>query len=522
MRRRPTSTRGDHRGRRAGRPDGSSVRAVPASEQKRSKSGAGARIVLAMVSVLVLTITGYAWAAMKGLVDGLTMADVIGEDTGELPADGARDILLVGMDSRVDAQGNPLPQDMLAKLNAGVADGELNTDTLILVHIPNDGRKAVALSLPRDSYVNIPGFGQHKINSAYARGKAAAKERLRQEGVTDEQELEVRSNQEGAKTLIATVEALTGQTVDNYASINLLGFYEITNAVGGVEVCLNQATRDPYSGANFKAGRQSISGVDALAFVRQRHGLLRGDLDRVVRQQVFLAGLANKVLSAGTLTDPGKLERLTEAIKKSVVVNKGWDILSFAQQMKDFTGGQIEFHTIPIENPEFETPDGLAIKINPSEVRNFVAKLSGRKAEASPTPAPEEITVDIYNTSNIQGLASSVSEALVAQGFTQGEVANDTPRQSSVVQSASGERSSAEAVAAALGREIAVEENPDVSPGHVRVLLAPDYQQNGNSTPGAPAGGGNTPGTSVTGAPRQAGEEAAEQPITADGVTCVN
>ena len=190
--------------------------------------------------------------------------------------------------------------------------------------------------------------------------------------------------------------------------------------------------------------------------------------------------------------------------------------------MKDFTGGQIEFHTIPIENPEFETPDGLAIKINPSEVRNFVAKLSGRKAEASPTPAPEEITVDIYNTSNIQGLASSVSEALVAQGFTQGEVANDTPRQSSVVQSASGERSSAEAVAAALGREIAVEENPDVSPGHVRVLLAPDYQQNGNSTPGAPAGGGNTPGTSVTGAPRQAGEEAAEQPITADGVTCVN
>ena len=93
-----------------------------------------------MVSVLVLTITGYAWAAMKGLVDGLTMADVIGEDTGELPADGARDILLVGMDSRVDAQGNPLPQDMLAKLNAGVADGELNTDTLILVHIPNDGR----------------------------------------------------------------------------------------------------------------------------------------------------------------------------------------------------------------------------------------------------------------------------------------------------------------------------------------------------------------------------------------------
>ena len=317
VRRRPTSTRGDHRGRRAGRPDGSSVRAVPASEQKRSKGGTGARIVLAMVSVLVLTITGYAWAAMKGLVDGLTMADVIGEDTGELPADGARDILLVGMDSRVDAQGNPLPQDMLAKLNAGVADGELNTDTLILVHIPNDGRKAVALSLPRDSYVNIPGFGQHKINSAYARGKAAAKERLRQEGVTDEQELEVRSNQEGAKTLIATVEALTGQTVDNYASINLLGFYEITNAVGGVEVCLNQATRDPYSGANFKAGRQSISGVDALAFVRQRHGLLRGDLDESYSRCSWPDWPTR--CCRRHAHGPGKLERLTEAIR-----NRSW------------------------------------------------------------------------------------------------------------------------------------------------------------------------------------------------------
>ncbi|WP_298175724.1 LCP family protein [Saccharomonospora sp.] len=475
-----------------------------------------------MVSVLVLTITGYAWAAMQGLVDGLTMADVIGEDTGELPEDGARDILLVGMDSRIDAQGNPLPEEMLAKLNAGAADGELNTDTLILVHIPNDGSKAVALSLPRDSYVTVPGFGQHKINSAYARGKAAAKEQLRQEGVTDEQELEVRSNQEGAKTLIATVEALTGQTVDNYASINLLGFYDITNAIGGVEVCLNQATQDPYSGADFKAGKQSISGVQALAFVRQRHGLLRGDLDRIVRQQVFLAGLANKVVSAGTLTDPGKLNRLVEAVKKSVVVNKGWDILSFAQQMKDFTGGQLEFHTIPIENPEYDTPDGLALKVDPGEVRSFVAKLTGKKPETSQAPAPEEITVDIYNTSNIQGLAGSVAQSLVEQGFVQGEVANEVPRQTSVVQSASGERASAEAVAKALHKDIPVEENADVSSGHVRVLLAPDYQQNGNSMPGSPAGGGNAPGAPMPEAPRQAGDESTEQPITADGVVCVN
>nr|WP_232286425.1 LCP family protein [Saccharomonospora azurea] len=475
---------------------------------------------MTLVSVLVLIVTGYAWAAMQGLVNGLTQADVIGSDEGEKPADGARDILLVGMDSRVDAQGNPLPKKMLAKLNAGVADGELNTDTIILLHVPNDGRKAVALSMPRDSYVTIPGFGTHKINSAYARGKTAAKRELEAQGVTDEKELELRSNQEGAKTLIATIEALTGQTVDNYASINLLGFYDITNAIGGVEVCLNQATSDSYSGADFKAGKQTIKGVDALAFVRQRHGLLRGDLDRVVRQQVFLAGLANRVLSAGTLTDPAKLNELVDAISKSVVVNKGWDILSFAQQMKGLTGGQIEFRTIPIVNPEYDTPDGMAVQVDPNEVRQFVAKLSGKKPSenSSSAPAPGEITVDVYNTSNIEGLAGTVAESLAAQGYLQGEVANDTPRQSSVVQAAQGELASAQAVADALGGEFVVEESPDVTAGHVRVLLAPDYQSNGNSGASAPTGGGTAPGA----ARKQTDEGSAEQPITADGVTCVN
>src|SRR5699024_2829043 len=115
-------------------------------------------------------------------------------------------------------------------------------------------------SLPRDSYVAIPGHGTHKINSAYARGKIAEQNRLRTQGVTDPQELETRGNQAGARTLITTVEQLTGATIDNYASINLLGFYDITEAIGGVEVCLNAAVNDPYSGANFEAGHQKISG----------------------------------------------------------------------------------------------------------------------------------------------------------------------------------------------------------------------------------------------------------------------
>ncbi|MFD6066824.1 LCP family protein, partial [Amycolatopsis lurida] len=158
-------------------------------------------------------LTGYAWAAM----DGLTFANVgIGADEGEKPADGARDILLVGLDSRTDAQGNPLSKEVLAQLRAGQADGELNTDSLIFVHIPNDGSKAVAISLPRDSYVDIPGgYGKHKINSAYARAMLDERKKQQENGVSDPKELDQKANEAGAKTLIKTVEQLTGSTIDN-------------------------------------------------------------------------------------------------------------------------------------------------------------------------------------------------------------------------------------------------------------------------------------------------------------------
>ncbi|SFB13661.1 transcriptional attenuator, LytR family [Amycolatopsis marina] len=490
-----------------------------------------------MVSLLVMSLTGYGWAAMQGLVSGLTMTDVIAEDGGgDKPADGARDILLVGMDSRTDAQGNPLSEDLLAQLRAGVADGELNTDSLIFVHIPNDGSKAVAISLPRDSYVDIPGYGKHKINSAYARAKMEERSRLEAEGVTDPKELEVQSNQAGAKTLVATVEQLTGSTIDNYASINLLGFFEITKAIGGVEVCLNEATKDRYSGADFKAGRQTISGFDALAFVRQRHGLLRGDLDRVVRQQVFMAGLAKKVLSAGTLADPGKLNELVGAIKKSVVLNQGWDILGFAQQMKGLTGGQIEFRTIPTVNIEYETPnDGTAIQVDPDQVQDFVQGLAGppqqpgegASKEQEDLPAKSTITVNVQNGTSQTGLAASVSQSLTEQGFAEGETGNAAPQDISVVRVPPGTTGVGEQVAGALEGDVAVEEDSSVPAGHATVVLGTDYS--GSST-GQSTGSGNTGGASGAGKPAAAQADGTggatpedeEPPITAGGVPCVN
>ncbi|MDT7783566.1 MAG: hypothetical protein QOF58_1985, partial [Pseudonocardiales bacterium] len=129
------------------------------------------RIFVALASAAVLTVTSYGWAKIKNANDGIVKTEVISEELakqGPKPLDGAVDILLVGLDSRTDAQGNPLSKEALALLNGGVADGEQNTDTMILVHIPVDGTRAVAISFPRDSYVEIAdGFGKHKLNSAF-------------------------------------------------------------------------------------------------------------------------------------------------------------------------------------------------------------------------------------------------------------------------------------------------------------------------------------------------------------------
>ncbi|MFF5096537.1 MULTISPECIES: LCP family protein [Actinosynnema] len=436
------------------------------------------RTALALVSTAVLLATGYGYKNLNALTDNIATTDVISADAGgEKPQDGSIDILMVGMDSRKDNKGNPLPQEILDELQAGGSeDGGLNTDTLILLHIPNDSGKAVAVSFPRDSYVEIAGLGEkHKINSAYGYGKNAALEKLGAEGVTGN-DLELRARQAGSKSLIGTIENLAGVKIDHYAEVNLVGFYEITKAVGGVEVCLNNAVREEMSGANFKKGNQTIQGKDALSFVRQRYGLLRGDLDRVVRQQVFMAGLANKVLSAGTLTDPTKLSDMITALSKSITLDEGWDVLQFATQMKGLTGGGMEFKTVPTGNPELKTDDGDAVEVIPSQVKKFfkdLAKTEEEKNKAAVDPAT--VTVEVRNASGIPGLASRVLQELVALKFVAGDADNaDADQVDTAVLYGKGGEAGAQAVADALG-DVAIEEDATIAAGTARVVVGSSY-----------------------------------------------
>lgn len=338
------------------------------------------RSSVALASALVIAATALARNAHDQVQQGMTTTPVLSQVATETNAppqdDNATDILLVGDDRRTDLHGNPLPAYILRQLRTEANDG-LSTDTLILLRIPKDGSKSYAVSIPRDTEVPIPGYRTDKINAAYGAVKYLTSQRLRAAGEHDAGKIEQESDAAGRQALVASVQHLTGLAVDHYAEISLYGFYLLSQAIGGVPVCLLHATSDPSSGANFPAGSQTVSGGAALSFVRQRDNLPHGDLDRIVRQQAFLAAAAKKVLSAGTLFDSGRLAALTAAVQKSVVIDQGWDVFGFVQQAQSLTDGNVEFVTIPVANPNGRNDRGQSIVVvDLAAVQKFLAALA--------------------------------------------------------------------------------------------------------------------------------------------------
>ncbi|EHR49197.1 cell envelope-related function transcriptional attenuator common domain [Saccharomonospora marina XMU15] len=354
------------------------------------------RAVVALVALLALAATGYAYIALDTLQDKVNTTDALRQnesDTGgEVRSppppedDGATDILLVGADSRTDMEGNPLPAATLRKLRTESKSG-VNTDTLIVLRIPDDGGSPTGVSIPRDTWVDVPHGTKDKINSVYGTAKWHAMRRLRGEGITERTRLERESDQAGRHALVGVVQEFTRIRIDHYAEVNLLGFYLLTEALGGVKVCLNQATWDPDSGADFSAGVQVVSGGEALSFVRQRKNLPRGDLDRIVRQQAFLASALDKVLSAGTLTSSDRLDRLADTVQRSLVLDSDLDLLEFADKVRGVASGDIKFVTIPVVEIAARSPDGRQsiVTVDVNRVRSFVRDVVGDNAEGQPS-----------------------------------------------------------------------------------------------------------------------------------------
>ncbi|MFT3714406.1 MAG: LCP family protein [Gordonia sp. (in: high G+C Gram-positive bacteria)] len=342
------------------------------------------RTVLVLGCVGVLAVTGLVWAGAYRMIGGFTLSHALG--SGPRSSGGAENILLMGLDTRRDQNGDPLPQSILDELHAGTSDnGGYNTNTLILVHIPADKKNIVAYSIPRDDYVTVEGLdvSHAKIKEAYGRRKAAEEDELQADGVTDPSELEHRGREAGRAETIATVRRLTGVPIDHFAEVSLVGFYDLAQGLGGVDVCLNHSVHDDYSGADFPAGVQTLDGSQSVAFVRQRHGLDNGDLDRTHRQQAFLLSVLHKLQSVGTLSNVGKLNVTVRAAQKDVVISDGWNLPAWAASMNSVSGQHITFRTLPVKG--YSTVDGQDVNvIDPSQIRSEVQRAFGVKQTPSP------------------------------------------------------------------------------------------------------------------------------------------
>jgi LCP family protein required for cell wall assembly len=401
------------------------------------------RLAVAILSLVALVGSGLAWAAYRNFTASINHGDPVPPlAKGQHDIDGKdQNILLLGNDSRAGAT-----PDELRALSTQDDGGSVNTDTMMVLHIPAGGGKATIISIPRDSWVSIPDNGKDKINATYGDGYSTAK--------TAGQDETARESA-GIRLLITTITGLTGLYIDHYVEVNLLGFYRISNAVGGVDVCLLHPQRDSYSGIDLPAGHSVIKGSQALAFVRQRHGLPGGDLDRIKRQQYFLSAAFSKVLSGGTLLNPFKLHALLHAVSSSLLTDPALNPMSLARQFQDLSSGNITFATIPNDGPQMIYPDGVAtavVTVDTAAMPGFVNRLQGKPADptlaSAPPATPSSVSLDVLNGTSGPGLAGRNGDALRTAGFRVDTVDSTDPTAATTVEYPDGAESAAKAVAA--------------------------------------------------------------------------
>ncbi|MBO0856458.1 MAG: LCP family protein [Nocardia sp.] len=438
------------------------------------------RLLSALTAVVVVTGTGFAYYTEHGVNSGFTRSNVI-SDADAAALDGDMNILLIGLDTRKDQNGNDLPKNIIDQLHAGDgSEGGYNANSLILVHIPKDLKKVTAFSIPRDDYVrvsDIPGYDHAKIKEAYGLKKASVEQKLENQGVKDQVQLEHQGREAGRESIVATVKSLTGVPINRFAEISLVGFYDLATILGGVNVCLNHAVNDSFfSGANFPAGPQHLNASQALSFVRQRHGLDNGDLDRTHRQQAFLTSVAKQLKDSGTLTNIGKMQQLIDAADNDVVLSQGWNVLDFAQTLGRAGSIPIQFQTLPIK--AYDNVDGQDVNmIDPAAIKKTVRSAFGVAEPSTSAPMSQPTsTVDVMNAGGPSGSAAKVSAALVAKGFRKGQVGNGgyADGSSSVVYFGSGADADATQAADMLGG-LPTAGSDNLDPGEVKVVLGSDF-----------------------------------------------
>lgn len=476
------------------------------------------------MSVLVLTATGVAWTQYHDIESAIRRS---GPLSSLATGSGEQNILVVGLDSRLDENGAPLPSALYAALDTGGADtGGHNGNVLMVLHLPASGGHASVVSVPRDDYVDLPGapdgVTKGKIKQAYGLAYDQEHRRLTSSGVTDPVRLEQASRDAGRNAEIAAVSQFLAVPIDHIAEITMVAFYQIAQVVQPITVCLNEDTQDDYSGADFHKGDQQLNAAQAMAFVRQRRDYVHPqlnftDLDRERRQQAFIASLVFQLKQAGTLTDPARLNGLLDVARENTAMDPGLDLLSLTQRATDLASGNTTFTTLPIDHFG-KDPRGEDVNIvDPAVVRTTVQTLF---AAAPPTtsasqPAPVRTngqTVDVTNANGRPGLAAAADAVATAAGYPRGSTDNAPRRAHSTIGYPPGDQSGAEALAEVLHITSTTPE-PATPAGHLHVVLGADFV----APPSRP-----TSPTAAAGAP--AGSESSSSPgssIVTGGIPCV-
>jgi LCP family protein required for cell wall assembly len=257
--------------------------------------------------------------------------------TGDRPAESkGHDYVLVGSDSR---EGLTAAQQRALHTGSTQSAEGKRTDSIILVHVPSGDGKPAMISLPRDSYVPIPGHGRNKINAAYSLG--------------------------GPKLLVKTIEQVTGVRVDGYVEIGFGGFASVVDSLNGVDICVKRAMDDPKAGINLKAGCQSLDGPKALGYVRARYSDPLGDIGRAQRQRQFLGAIMHKALSPSTALIPWRYYGFATSAGAGLTVGQDTslrDVTRVLQAMRSVSNGQGLSLTVPVSDASLNTNVGSVVK----------------------------------------------------------------------------------------------------------------------------------------------------------------
>ena len=441
-------------------PDRSPKPAEPGGPQRprRSRKRIAAWIAGGLAVVLVIgAVTS--WAAISHFLGNIKKIDVFCHNCTR-PSGGAEgdlNILLVGSDSR---EGLTAAQQR--SLHVGHDPGQ-RSDTMILLHIPRGGGKAILVSLPRDSYVTIPAHkdaagrnvpaAHNKLNASYSIG--------------------------GPKLTVETIEANTHVRIDHYVEINFLGFVKMVNALGGVSVCTPKAIYDPVrydpstgghvgSGLQLPAGKSHVNGATALAYVRAREFDPSADIGRIQRQQRFMSALVQKAESTGTLLNPFKLVSFLDAVTGSLRTDPGFgasQIERLAKKLHNMSPTHVELLTVPLATANGRALIGgsysSVVEWDPVLAPQLFNDLSADRPvdaadqgkAAKVTIPPSSVSVDVRNATSTQGLAAGVAAQLSGIGFNIHGTGNAPPGsdpRTTVVRYGPARADSARTVAAAV------------------------------------------------------------------------